>query len=284
MSSLSRLIEIFPGRSPAALKLALEASKGDVNRAGEFLLSESGSVGSDEIEITRVSPVNPTTRINVAEKRLVHPNFRQPLRPSIAFRHHIKGEPGTERNIKQELVENDQTDLLSLSATKRESNKLFSPGTSDQQIKEETKSGFGFNPLRSRTSPSCPDNVIDVDGVANLGAAWDKPPADNAASLQTLWSIFPAINRRECEKLLEVSDNDVSKAYELIEGLHPTELIEQHPVKEDSVVIRGKNSSHDESMSASDHENPVSRQEAPKIARSEKRRAVPEPDTLVGFL
>jgi hypothetical protein len=82
MSPISQLRDFFPYHNLGILTRTLEASNGDVQKAADYLVDGATFAYHDaksSISGCKHATIS-STRVNVAEKRLANPAFRQPLK------------------------------------------------------------------------------------------------------------------------------------------------------------------------------------------------------------
>jgi hypothetical protein len=292
MSPISQLRDCFPNHDMGILTQALEAAKDDVQKAADFLMSNFASLDAESSSSGARHATISASRINVAEKRLANPAFRQPLKQpqtKLNLTHLIRkqesvsalandkivkeetdtAKPLTIDKIKPEPAEDDQLNTIPKASTP-----IITKYLGSQEVIDLTESDSGEESEEEDFPDDEPSSVIQPS-TSN---------GDYAGRLEFLMGIFPAADRKECEDVIGRCNGDAQKAYEMMEALRPRDLIpDVSPVErappgdeEDDYFpglgIGGKASkiprSHDEEL---------------KIARSEKRHADSESDSPVSI-
>jgi hypothetical protein len=263
MSPLSKLRDFFPQYNSTTLNVALEAASGNVGRAIDYLLNdpETAAVSSDSINLrSKTSPIS-AERIEVAEKRLSNPAFRQPLTFNTTTDSKIKEEVSTSLNMKSEPLDSEQLNTLSALSTQTEVNDPHSGiGPSIPNMVNETA-----HQAQEASNPNDNENVSATYPLVET-------------PLETLKTLFPGVDQDECERALQRCDNNIERAFELLEVQHSKELLSSSSLQGGSTTVGENNLFKQPNQISQAVEDSVIREEELRMARAQKKRAVPELD------
>jgi hypothetical protein len=299
----------------------MDAAEGDVQKASNYLVNQFGipAIDAKNVDLSSSKELAiSAARINVAEKRLANPAFRQPLKThstklnlghlvrkqesdvAITIREKIKDESPTAQSsiaigIKAELVEDALPDMLFSART---------PPTHSNSARQDISKNFTGDDGHSRNTagngprlaPDMLDKVNDTLRVQKLSETVhcdDKPPIipqpslssdEQIDALDTLMSIFPAADQDECEEVLRRCDGDPTRAYEMMEARRFGDLISGDILGTLATANSGQEIFRSPIPSSEGVESSTSREETLRIARGQKKRASPELDSKVRFL